>query len=345
MMFNSSSVPLPKCVTPFRIRSNIDLDTDDMHALDSLDRGKEGVIGWLQILAKYCQKSFYIAIVVTMSPISRLSINSTIRLTTGYDMPMIGFGVYQNYNATVSTLEAFKAGYRLIDTAQAYRNEKHVGQAVRESGIDRSKVFVVTKCVSKTHGYETTKKGLDESLSSLEFADYIDLFLIHDPFSGKERRLETYKALLEGKAEGKIRSVGVSNFNIKHIEELREAGYELPAVNQIELHPFCQQKPIVKYCKENNIAVQAYCPIVRGKMDHPVINELATKHSREPAQILLRWSVQHGYVPLPKSEKTERIHSNVDIFGFELDDKDMQTLDALDRGKKGAVSWNPVDVD
>ncbi|KAH9485098.1 Glyoxal reductase [Psilocybe cubensis] len=279
-----------------------------------------------------------------MSPISKLSITSTIRLATGYDMPMIGFGVYQNYNASVSTLEAFRAGYRLIDTAQVYRNEKDVGQAVRESGIERSQVFVVTKCVSKTHGYESTKKGIEESLKVLGIG-YIDLFLIHDPFSGKERRLETYKALLEGKSEGKIRSVGVSNFNIKHIEELREAGYELPAVNQIELHPFCQQKPIVKYCRENNIVVQAYCPIVRGKMDHPVINELATKYSRDPAQILIRWSMQHGYVPLPKSEKTERILSNIDVFGFELDETDMHALDGLDRGKEGAVSWNPVDVD
>ncbi|KAF8973083.1 NADP-dependent oxidoreductase domain-containing protein [Flammula alnicola] len=274
----------------------------------------------------------------------KLTINSTVKLSSGYEMPRLGFGVYQNTDATPSAIEAFKAGYRHVDSAQVYRNEAQVAQAVRAAGINRGDVFITTKCVSKTHGYESTKKGVDESLAKMKF-DYIDLFLIHDPLSGTERRLETYRALLEAKAAGKIRTVGVSNYNVKHMEEIKAKGWEMPAVNQIELQPFCQQKEIVKYCKENNIVVQAYCPIVRGKMDHPVIQEVAAKHGRDPAQILIRWSLQHGYVPLPKSATPSRIHSNAQVYDFELDEEDMQKLDALDRGKAGQVSWNPVNAD
>ncbi|KDR75168.1 hypothetical protein GALMADRAFT_98395 [Galerina marginata CBS 339.88] len=259
-------------------------------------------------------------------------------------MPLLGFGVFQNADAKPSVLEAFNAGYRHVDSAQLYRNEAQVADAVRESGLDRADVFVTTKCMSRTHGYESTKKGLDESLAKMKF-DYVDLFLIHDPLSGKERRLVTYKALLEGKAAGKIKAVGVSNYGVKHIEEIKEAGYELPDVNQLELHPFCQQKPIVKYCQVNNIVVQAYCPILRGQMGHPVIQKIASKHTRDPAQILIRWSLQKGYVPLPKSATPWRIHSNAKLYDFELDADDLQKLDGLDRGKDGSISWNPVDAD
>ncbi|KAJ3490919.1 hypothetical protein NLI96_g1070 [Meripilus lineatus] len=199
------------------------------------------------------------------------NINSTVRLTSGYNLPLLGFGVYQNYTTKESTLEAFKAGYRHVDSAQAYRNEAHVGAAFRESGLRR-----------------------EDSI--------IDLFLIHDPFSGKERRLATYRALQEAKQAGKIRSVGVSNYGVKHLEEIREAGYETPTVNQIE-------------------------------------------YTRDPAHILLRWSLQKGYVPLPKSATPSRIHSNTQIYDFELDQEDMRRLDALDEGKAGAISWNPVDAD
>lgn len=259
-------------------------------------------------------------------------------------MPLLGFGVYQNYTTRDSVLEAFKAGYRHVDSAQAYRNEAGVGEAVRESGIARGDLFITTKCISKTHGYESTLKGVDESLSKFQF-DYIDLFLIHDPFSGTERRLATYKALLEAKAAGKIRSVGVSNYGVKHLEEIRTAGLPMPCINQIELHPFCQQRPIVSYCHEHSIVIQAYCPIVRGKMDDPAITALASKYARDPAQILLRWSLQKGFVPLPKSATPARIHSNTHLYDFVLTEEDMAALDALDRGKDGAISWNPVDAD
>jgi len=257
-------------------------------------------------------------------------------------MPLLGFGVYQNFTTEQSVLEAFKAGYRHVDSAQVYRNEDHVGLAVKECQIDRGDLFITTKCASRRHGYLSTLRGVDESLEKFGL-DYIDLFLIHDPLSGSERRLDTYKALEECRKSGKIRTVGVSNYSINHLEEIKNAGYEMPSVNQIELHPLCQQKPIVSYCRQNSIVVQAYCPLIKGKMDHPVIQEVANKHNREPAQILLRWSLQNGFVPLPKSATPERIRSNARLYDFALDPDDMSKLDALDKGKEGAVSWNPVD--
>ncbi|KAF7321818.1 hypothetical protein MKEN_00703700 [Mycena kentingensis (nom. inval.)] len=275
-----------------------------------------------------------------MSP---LTLTSTVRLSTGYTMPRLGFGVFQNHDAEPSCLEAFKAVYRHIDSAQMYRNEAAVGQAVAESGIKREDLFITTKCASRDHGYQSTVKGVDRSLSAFGF-DYVDLFLIHDPLSGTKRRLETHKALLEAKAAGKIRSVGVSNYNVHHLEEIASAGYEAPSVNQIELHPFCQQKPIVDYCQKHGIVVQAYCPIVRGRMEHRTIAALATKYKRDPAQVLIRWSLQKGFVPLPKSATPSRIHSNANLYDFELTDEEMAALDALDRGKDGAISWNPVDA-
>jgi len=256
-------------------------------------------------------------------------------------MPRLGFGVFQNYTTKDSVLEALKAGYRHIDTAQMYRNEAHVGAAFHESAIPRSEVFITTKCNIREHGYESTLRGVDASLQTLQL-DYVDLFLIHAPFPSKELRLATYKALQEAKAAGKIRSVGVSNFGIKHLEEIESSGYEMPSVNQIELHPFCQQRPIVAYCQNHSIVVQAYCPIIRGKMDHEVIQECAKKHGRDPAQILLRWSLQKGFVPLPKSATPSRIWSNCNLYDFELDDDDMQRLDALDQGDNGSISWNPI---
>ncbi|KZP07923.1 Aldo/keto reductase [Athelia psychrophila] len=273
---------------------------------------------------------------------SLLSLGSTLLLSSGHRIPLLGFGVYQNYDAKASCLEALKAGYRHIDSAQVYRNEAAVGEAAKESGLDRADLYITTKCVSKNHGYDKTLLGVDESLKKFGF-DYIDLFLIHDPMSDRTRRLDTYRALQEARQAGKIRSVGVSNYGIPHMEELAAAGYEKPAVNQIELHPLCQQKDIVAYCVKNGIAVQAYCPILRGQFDEPVIQAIAQKHARDPAQILLRWSLQKGYIPLPKSATPARIHSNTQLYDFALDAGDMAALDGLDGGKAGGISWNPVD--
>ncbi|TCD66711.1 hypothetical protein EIP91_001004 [Steccherinum ochraceum] len=282
---------------------------------------------------------------------AQLTLSSTIPLSSGYVMPRLGFGVYQNYTTEESCLEAFKVGYRHVDSAQAYRNEAHVGEAVKKSGLRREDIFLTTKCISKYHGYEKTLKGVDESLKKFD-VEYIDLFLIHNPHSGKDLRLATYKALEECRTLGKIMSVGVSNYGVKHIEEIRQADMQLPSVNQIELHPFCQQRDIVEYCQKHGIVVQAYCPVrFLFPRDQDLLNELepllavAGKHNKEPAQIALRWSLQKGFAPLPKSAQPARILSNTQVYDFVLDEADMLKLDSMDRGKDGAISWNPVDVE
>ncbi|KDQ53613.1 hypothetical protein JAAARDRAFT_49769 [Jaapia argillacea MUCL 33604] len=267
-------------------------------------------------------------------------------------MPLLGFGVAYGYggnyvNPSIATkpcvLEAFKAGYRHIDTAQVYSNEAEVGQAFRASGLKREDVFITTKIYSSSHGYHSTIGAVSSSLARIGL-EYIDLYLIHDPSSGSSGRLATYQALLDLQKQGRIRSVGVSNYGVKHLEEITQAGHPLPSVNQIELHPFCQQKEIVSYCEANSIAVQAYCPIIRGKLDDPTILEVAKKYEKDPAQILLRWSLQRGFIPLPRSSKPGRINSNARLYDFELTGEDMAKLDILDRGKAGSISWNPIDA-
>ncbi|KIP08492.1 hypothetical protein PHLGIDRAFT_23512 [Phlebiopsis gigantea 11061_1 CR5-6] len=259
-------------------------------------------------------------------------------------MPLLGLGVYQNYSAKASVLEALAAGYRHVDSAQAYRNEADVGAAVAESGLSREQVFITSKIISRDHGYEKTLAAVEKSLGKIG-GGYIDLFLIHNPHAGAALRLATYRALLDLRAAGKLRDVGVSNYGVKHLEEIRAAGLEPPAVNQIELHPLCQQKPIVAYCQKNAIVVQAYTPLIRGNFDEPAFQDIARKHGRDVAQILIRWSLQKGFVPLPKSATPSRIYSNAQVYDFALDEDDMKRLDALDRGAAGSVTWNPVDVD
>lgn len=259
-------------------------------------------------------------------------------------MPVIGLGVYQNPNCKPACLAALQSGYRHIDSARAYRNETQVGDAVRESGLPRQDVFVTSKINKIDGGYQSCLNAIDNSLKNFGF-DYLDLYLIHSAYGGKTARLEALEALLAARRAGKVRSVGVSNYNVKHLEEIREAGFETPSVNQIELHPFCQQKDIVDYCRSHDIVVQAYTPLVRGEFGNPVLQELANKYGKDPAQILIRWSLQHNFVPLPKSQNPDRIRSNIEVFNFEMSEEDIEKLDKLDRGKDGAVTWNPVDVD
>jgi len=261
-------------------------------------------------------------------------------------MPLLGLGVYQNYDARTSVLQALDAGYRHIDSAQVYRNERAVGQGVAESSIKREEIFVTSKVEGRNQGYQSALQSVDKSLEKFGF-DYIDLFLIHDPYPGKTKRLETYKALLEARDGGKIRSVGVSNYGIRHLKEIAEAGFEPPAVNQIQLHPFCQQREIVDYCQKNGIIVQAYSPLMKaqkGMFDHPAITAIANKHGKDNAQVLIRWTLQKGWVTLPKTSDPKRIVSNATVYDFELDEKDMDKLDSLDMGDDGSVTWHPVNA-
>jgi len=270
-----------------------------------------------------------------------LTITSAVKLASGHRMPVLGLGVYQNYDCEAACLAALKHGYRHIDTAQVYRNEEQVGSAMQKSGVPRDTIFITSKVIE---GGAKTKASVEQSIKKLNL-DYIDLYIIHSAHGGKQHRLETWKTLIDFKAQGKLRDIGVSNYSVVHLEEIREAGLELPAVNQVELHPFCQQKPIVEYCDKHNILIQAYCPLVRGKFDDPVLQEVCKTYKKEPAQVLVRWSLQRGFTPLPKSEQPERIKSNADVYDFEISKDNMAKLDALDKGSKGAISWNPINVE
>lgn len=271
-----------------------------------------------------------------------LTISSTLKLSSGQNLPRLGLGVFQNYDCFPACEAALKCGYRQIDTAQMYRNEDQVGAAVKASGIPRDSIFITSKIIE---GGDKTVASVQQSLKKLDLG-YIDLYLIHSPHGGKDVRLQTYKTLLQFSGPGNpLRSIGVSNYSVKHLEEIREAGLPAPTVNQIELHPLCQQKPIVDYCNAHGIAIQAYCPLLRGRFSNPVLQEISRETNKTPAQILNCWSLQRGFVPLPKSSDPSRVISNADIYDFELSDAAMAKLDALDRGSSGAVSWNPIDVE
>ncbi|EMD90972.1 hypothetical protein COCC4DRAFT_80874 [Bipolaris maydis ATCC 48331] len=275
---------------------------------------------------------------------STLSINSTFDLPNSqYKIPKIGFGVYLSPKdvCVKSCKKAFEAGYRHIDTAQYYANEEQVGQALAESGLPREDVYITSKIMTAGEDVESTYKMVVESVEKLAGKDgYADLFLIHTPNGGKEARKTMWLALKKAKEAGKVRDIGVSNYGIGHIDEIAtiDSKDALPAVNQIELHPWCQQREVVDYCKKRNIVVEAYCPIVRNeKANDATLAAIAKKHNKEPNQILIRWSLQKGFVPLPKSDNPSRIVGNADIYDFELDKDDMATLDGLDQGAEGAI--------
>ncbi|KAL7270383.1 hypothetical protein RUND412_006914 [Rhizina undulata] len=258
---------------------------------------------------------------------------------SGFKIPPLGFGVYKSPPEVckASCLTALKSGYRHIDTAQYYENEAQVGEAVRESGLRREEVFVTTKIWGPQGNVEKTLESLRESVRKIGLG-YVDLFLIHTPSSGKEGRKEMWQALEKLKEEGGARSIGVSNFGVRHIEELKEFSKVVPAVNQIELHPWCQQRTVVTYCRKEGIVLEAYAPLVRGqKSEEPALNDIARTHSVTPAQVLLRWSLQHEFIPLPKSDTPERIVENARVFHFELAPEQMMTLDVLDEGAAGAI--------
>ncbi|KAG1824553.1 NADP-dependent oxidoreductase domain-containing protein [Suillus subaureus] len=262
----------------------------------------------------------------------------TVALSDGHTMPTLGLGVAMNEECAETCKVALQNGYRMIDGARYYENEVQVGVGVGKSGVKREDIFITSKVFHDDFTYDGTTAALKDSIANLGYCKYSLLEV------GRHVLPPTGLSWTARRA-GMIRSVGVSNYSENHIEEIREAGLEMPVVNQVELHPFCQQKPIVEYCRKNNIIVQAYSPLLRGALDNPVIQELSTKYSKDPAQILIRWSLQRGFVPLPKSSQPERIISNGQAFGWSIELADMAKLDALDRGKEGAVTWNPVDVD
>lgn len=262
-----------------------------------------------------------------------------VTLNDGNKIPAVGFGVFliPNDGATYEAVtRALKAGYRHIDTAAAYFNEAEVGKAVKDSGIPREEIFITSKLWLQDYGYEAAKKGLETSLEKLGL-DYVDLYLLHQPYGDVAG---AWKALEEAKAEGKIRSIGVSNMTPKIWKEFVPQFATMPAVNQVECNPFFQQKELRALLAENDVKIEAYQPLGHGDetlLSHPDIVKLAEKYGKNPGQIILRFEVQDGLIVLPKSTNPQRIAGNIDIFDFELSDGEMDSLRTLDTGKNGLV--------
>lgn len=258
-------------------------------------------------------------------------------LNNGVEMPQLGFGVWQvpNDETARAVGVALEAGYRSIDTAAIYGNEEGTGQAIAESGIPRKDLFVTTKLWNGDQGYDESLRAFDTSLQKLGL-DYVDLYLIHWPTPDRDKYVDTYKAFEKIHAEGRARSIGVSNFLPEHLQRLLDETSIIPAVNQIELHPQLQQKESRAFHAEQGIATEAWSPLGQGKglLDVPVLATIAQKHGRTPAQIVLRWHVQSGNVVIPKSVTPSRIKENLDVFSFELDTEDIAAITALNENRR-----------
>ncbi|PYH40940.1 aldo/keto reductase family protein [Aspergillus saccharolyticus JOP 1030-1] len=263
-----------------------------------------------------------------------LSLASTRKMVSGYEIPVIGFGSYQTPPDVTEKviLKALEAGYRHVDCAQLYQNEAECAAAIYNSGIERAKIFYTTKIPDSHMSYEKAKEAIEASLSAASCLGYIDLVLLHTPYGGKEGRLGAWRALVEAQKTRKIRSIGVSNYGIRHLEELEHyirtsgVGGQI-SVAQYEIHPWCAREDIVAWLKKRDIVVEAYSPLVQAKrMNEPMLQSLAKKYKKSPAQILVRWSLQKGYVPLPKSVTDFRIKENTQVFDFELSQEDMRQL-------------------
>ncbi len=259
-----------------------------------------------------------------------------ITLNDGVTIPQLGFGTFQipPEDTTEAVVRAFEAGYRHIDTAAAYRNEAEVGQAFRASGLDRSEVFITTKCFNDDHGYEGARNAFKASLERLEL-EFVDLYLIHWPVPSNDLYVETWKAFAELRDEGVIRSIGVSNFNAPHLRRIVDEIGVTPSVNQIELHPRLQQAGLRREHADRGIVTEAWSPLAQGEvLDDPVVAGIAEQHDRTPAQVVLRWHIQLGNVIFPKSVTAERVEENFDIFGFHLSDAEMEQIAELDAGER-----------
>ncbi|KAF9938236.1 hypothetical protein BGZ67_000381 [Mortierella alpina] len=279
-----------------------------------------------------------------MTRVNLEGIHSFRALSNARQIPLLGLGVYliKPGKATEdAVLWALQAGYRHIDTAAIYRNEVSVGNAIRRSGIPRDQVFVTTKLFDKDQGYESALAACELSLEKLGL-DYIDLYLIHSPRPGPERRTESWNALQKLVSQGKVKSIGVSNYGVHHLKELLGSNPTIrPVINQIEVHPWLTRQDLVSFCEAQHIAIEAYSPLSRGhKLEDPMLGKIATKYSKSPAQILIRWSLQKGYVVLPKSANKERIEQNADVFDFDIADGDMNLLDSFNEDY--VSGWDPT---
>jgi 2,5-diketo-D-gluconate reductase A len=269
----------------------------------------------------------------------------TLTLNDGNEIPQLGFGVFQIPPAETAEAvrTALDVGYRHIDTAEMYRNEAGVGEAIRAAGLSRDEVFITSKLSNACHHPDDARKAFEHTLSALGF-DYVDLFLIHWPlptlYNGDF--VSTWKVMEEFKAQGRARSIGVSNFQVAHLERLAAETDVTPAVNQIELHPYLLNDEVRRYGEDHGILTEAWSPIAQGGvLDDPVITEIASRLQRTPAQVVLRWHLQRGSIVFPKSTTPSRIEENFELFDFELGDGDMQAITALDKGEDGRTGPNP----
>lgn len=266
-----------------------------------------------------------------------------IELNNGVSIPIIGLGVYQTASGgeTVRAVrDAIEMGYRHIDTAKAYDNERDVGRAVKESGVPREEIFITTKLWNSDHGYDSTKRAFDESRRQLGMS-HIDLYLIHWPVEGL--RSESWRAMVELLERGDCRAIGVSNYTISHLEELLASSPVIPAVNQVEFSPFLYQRDLLGFCRDKGIQVEAYSPLTQGKkLKHPTLVAQAKKYGKTPAQVLIRWAIEHELVVIPKSARRSRIEENADVFDFNINPDDLAALDGLDEGFR--TCWDPTNV-
>ena len=266
-----------------------------------------------------------------------MSAGPSLVMNNGLHIPQLGFGVFlvPPEETKQAVAEALKAGYRLIDTAQGYRNEEGVGAAIAESDVSRDELFITTKLTNSQHGYDTTLAAFDGSMEKLGI-DGLDLFLIHWPLPMFDEYVETWRAFEKLLADGRVRSIGVSNFEIPHLERLFAETDVTPAVNQIELHPEFPQEELREFHQEHGILTESWGPLGQGKglLENPHIVEVARRKGRTPAQVVLRWHVQLGCVVIPKSVHPDRIQENIDLFDFELDDGDMAEISKVRTGQR-----------
>jgi diketogulonate reductase-like aldo/keto reductase len=260
-----------------------------------------------------------------------------ITLNNGVQMPQLGFGVWQvpDDEARAAVAAALEAGYRSIDTAAIYENEKGTGQAIAAAGLPREELFVTTKLWNAEHGYDSTLRAFDASLDRLGL-DYVDLYLIHWPVPSRGLYLDTWRAFEKLYADGRTKAIGVSNFPVAQLQEVLDEGSVVPAVNQIELHPNLPQAELRAFHAAHGIATEAWSPLGsgRGLLEDPALAALATKHGKTPAQVVLRWHIQIGNVVIPKSVTPSRIAENFQVFDFALDADDLAAIDALDNGTR-----------